>query len=65
MYYRKEKKRNILTKMMEDEPAFHLLCSWPSLISLRMHTFSKTILSIEEYEGASALLQFALASVTP
>jgi hypothetical protein len=35
----------------------------PSLISLRMRTFSKPILGIEEYEemSASALLRFALA----
>jgi hypothetical protein len=45
---------------MEDESAFHLLCNCPSLI-----------LSVEEYEGASAsaLLRFGLASgrftVTP
>jgi hypothetical protein len=38
---------------MEDESAFHLLCDCPSVISLRMHTFSKPILSVEEYEGAS------------
>jgi hypothetical protein len=58
---------------MEDESAFHLLSNCPSLISLRMRSFSKPILSVEEYEGASAsasaLLQFALASgrftVTP
>jgi hypothetical protein len=56
---------------MEDESAFHLVCNCPSLISLRMRTFSKPILSVEEYEGASVstLLQFALASgrffVTP
>jgi hypothetical protein len=47
---------------MEDESAFYLLCDLPSLISLRMRTFS--ILGVEEYEGASAsaLLRFALAS---
>jgi hypothetical protein len=56
---------------MEDESAFHLLYNCPSLISLRIRTFSKPILSVEEYEGASAsaLLWFALASgkftVTP
>jgi hypothetical protein len=33
---------------MEDESAFHLLC--PSLISLRIRTFLKPILSVEEYE---------------
>jgi hypothetical protein len=35
----------------------------PSLISLRMRTFSKPILGIEEYEetSASALLRVALA----
>jgi hypothetical protein len=44
--------------------AFHLLCNCPSLISLRMRLFSEPILSVEEYEGASAsaLLWFALAS---
>jgi hypothetical protein len=36
---------------MKDETAFHLLCDCPSLISLRMRTFSKPILSVEEYEG--------------
>jgi hypothetical protein len=51
----------------EDESAFsafHLLCNCPSLISLRMRLFSIPILSVEEYEGASAsaLLRFALAS---
>jgi hypothetical protein len=56
---------------MEDESAFHLLSDCPSLISLRMRTFSKPILGVEEYEGASAsaLLRIALASgrftVTP
>jgi hypothetical protein len=56
---------------MEDESAFHLLCNCPSLIYLRMRLFLKPILSVEEYEGASAsaLLRFALASgrftVTP
>jgi hypothetical protein len=56
---------------MENELAFHLLCNCPSLISLRIRTFLKPILSVEEYEGASAssLLRFALASsrltVTP
>jgi hypothetical protein len=57
---------------MEDKSAFHLLCNCPSLmISLRMRLFSKPIVSVEEYEGASAsaLLRFALASgrltVTP
>jgi hypothetical protein len=56
---------------LEDESAFHLLCECPSEISLRMRLFSKPILSVEEYEGASAatLLRFALASgrlsVTP
>jgi hypothetical protein len=43
--------------------------SSPSLISLRMRTFSKLILGVEEYEGrarasASALLRFALTSGT-
>jgi hypothetical protein len=49
---------------MEDESPFHLLCDCPSLISLRMSTFLKPILGVEEYEGASAfaLLRFALAS---
>jgi hypothetical protein len=56
---------------MEDESAFSLLCDFPSLIFLRIRTFSKPILSVEEYEGTStsALLRFALASgrfiVTP
>jgi hypothetical protein len=56
---------------MEEESGFHLLCNCPSVISLRMRTFSKPILSVEEYEeaSASALLRFALASgkftVTP
>jgi hypothetical protein len=56
---------------MEDESVFHFLCNCPSLISLRMRLFSKPILSVEEYEraSASALLRFALASgrltVTP
>jgi hypothetical protein len=47
---------------MEDESAFHLLCNCQSLISLRMRLFSKPILSVKEYEGASAsaLLRFAL-----
>jgi hypothetical protein len=40
---------------MEDESVFHLLCDCPSsLISLRMRLFSKPILSVEEYVGASA-----------
>jgi hypothetical protein len=49
---------------MEDESAFHLLFNCKSLISLIMHLFSKPILSVEEYEwaSASALLRFALAS---
>jgi hypothetical protein len=49
---------------MEDESAFHLLCDCTSLISLRMRTFSKPILGVEEYERASAssLLRF---TVTP
>jgi hypothetical protein len=34
---------------LEDESAFHLLCSCPSLISLRTRLFSKPILSVEEY----------------
>jgi hypothetical protein len=56
---------------MEDESAFHLLSDCSSLISLRMLTFSKPILGVEEHEGASAsaLLRFALANgrftVTP
>jgi hypothetical protein len=55
---------------MEDESAFHLLCDCQSLKSLRMRSFSKPILSVEEYEGASAsaLLRFTLArgvTVTP
>jgi hypothetical protein len=58
---------------MEDESVFRLLCINPNLISLRLRTFSKRILSVEEYEeaqaSASALLRFALASsrftVTP
>jgi hypothetical protein len=56
---------------MKDESAFHLLCNCPSLISLKMRLFLKPIVSVEEYEGASAsaLLRFALASgrftVTP
>jgi hypothetical protein len=41
---------------IKDESAFHLLCDCPSLISLRMRTFSKPILSIEEYEGAPGCL---------
>jgi hypothetical protein len=49
---------------MEDESAFHLLCNCSSLISLGMRLFSKPILSVEEYEGASAyaLQRCALAS---
>jgi hypothetical protein len=39
---------------MEDESAFHLLCDCPSLISLRMRTFSKPILGVEEYEASRA-----------
>jgi hypothetical protein len=39
---------------MEDESAFHLLWNWPSLISLRVRTFLKPILSVEEFEGAFA-----------
>jgi hypothetical protein len=31
---------------MDDESAFHLLCDCPSLISLRVSTFSKPILSV-------------------
>jgi hypothetical protein len=60
-----------ITCGIEDESTFHLLCKCPSLISLEMRLFSKPILSVEEYEGASAaaLLQYALASgrftVTP
>jgi hypothetical protein len=34
---------------MEDESAFHHLCDGPSLIYLRMRTFLKSILSVEEY----------------
>jgi hypothetical protein len=37
---------------MEDKSAFHLLCDCPSLLSLRMCTFSKPILGVEEYERA-------------
>jgi hypothetical protein len=44
---------------MEDESACHLLYNCPSLVSLRMRTFSKPILSVD---SASALLRFALAS---
>jgi hypothetical protein len=50
---------------------FHLLYDCPSLISPRLHSFSKPILGVEENEGAfaSSLLRFALASgkstVTP
>jgi hypothetical protein len=49
---------------MEDDSAFHHLYNCPSLISLRVRTFSNRILSVEENEGASAsaLLRFALAS---
>jgi hypothetical protein len=49
---------------MEDELGFHFLCNCPSLISIRMRLFSKPILSVEEYEGASAsaLLRFAVAT---
>jgi hypothetical protein len=49
---------------MEDELAFHLLYNCQSLISLRVRTFSKPILSVEKYESASAsaLLRFTLAS---
>jgi hypothetical protein len=36
---------------MKDESAFHLLCDCPNLISLRMRTFSKPNLSVEENEG--------------
>jgi hypothetical protein len=56
---------------MEVDSAFHLLCNCPSLIFLRVRIFSKPILSIEEYEEASAstVLRFTLASgrftVTP
>jgi hypothetical protein len=39
---------------MENGLPFHLQCNCPSLISLRMRTFSKPILSVEEYKGASA-----------
>jgi hypothetical protein len=47
---------------MKDESAFHLLCDCPSLISLIVLTFSKPMLGVEEYEGASgpALLRLAL-----
>jgi hypothetical protein len=49
---------------MEDKSAFYFQCDCPSLISLRMRTFSKPILGVEEYKRApaSALLRFALAS---
>jgi hypothetical protein len=41
---------------MEDELAFNLLYNCPSLIFLRVRTFSKPILmSVEECEGASAI----------
>jgi hypothetical protein len=59
------------TLSIKQASAFYLLCDCPSLISLRIRTFSKPILGVEVYEGASAsaLLRFALASgrftVTP
>jgi hypothetical protein len=40
---------------MENESGFHLLCDCLSLISLRMRTFSKPILSVEEYERRMSL----------
>jgi hypothetical protein len=47
-------------------PIFQKGCDYPSRISLRMHTFLKPILGVEEYEVTSA---FTLASgrftVTP
>jgi hypothetical protein len=53
-----------ITCGMADESAFHLLWNCPSLISLRVRTFSNPILSVEKNQGASAsaLLRFALAS---
>jgi hypothetical protein len=47
----------------EDESEFYLLCDCPSLISLRMRTFSKPTLSVEKYKGARlpALRRFPLA----
>jgi hypothetical protein len=42
---------------IEDESAFHLLCNCLSRISLRVRKFSKPILSVEEYEGASATIR--------
>jgi hypothetical protein len=42
---------------IEDEPAFYLLCNCLSRISLRVCKFSKPILSVEEYEGASATIR--------
>jgi hypothetical protein len=47
---------------MEDESVFNFLCSCPSLISLRMRTFSKQILDVDEYEGEPG---FALFSRSP
>jgi hypothetical protein len=35
---------------MEDELAFHLLCNCLILLSLRMRTFSKPMLIVEEYK---------------
>jgi hypothetical protein len=61
----------LIDEPKEDKSTFHLLFNCPSLISLRMRTFSKPILSVEEYEesSASALLRLTLASgrltVTP
>jgi hypothetical protein len=40
-----------ITCRMADESAFHLLCNCPSLISLRVRTFSNPILSVEKYQG--------------
>jgi hypothetical protein len=50
---------------IEDESAFHLLCNFPSLISLKVRVFLKPILGVEEYEkaSASALLRFTLVKV--
>jgi hypothetical protein len=50
---------------MEDESAFHLLCDCPILISLRMRTFSKPILGVEEYEGAEEYAAIRRFTVTP
>jgi hypothetical protein len=45
---------------VEDESLFHLLCDCPSMISLRMHTFAKQILSVQEYGWSCCIYTAAI-----